>query len=233
LLCHNFNKFDYHKFRTVVRPKRVHFFWGNCRKKSTRVCPDGQYYFSNLIYVHRPIITETIYSLHTIHENSENRSEAETITHRSENEPPENLNTQNYLLIDVRDDCEFSKYHIESSVHFPTFLFRQDKMPANLYNFRNKKGHFLIVCADDEQKCIEAAMILVKKYCDNVYILSNSVKRFLSRYTDFAEGSDPPPPEPLRRKIWNPRILKRQYMSGNYSTTSSMRSTATTRSWKP
>merc|ERR1712173_339444 len=79
-------------------------------------------------------------------------------------------------------------------------MLRQDKLGKEIYEHKNKPYHLVIVCADSERTAVESANMLVQKFIDNVYVLSSSVRKYLSRYTADAEGTDPPAPEVRKQK---------------------------------
>ena len=40
-----------------------------------------------------------------------------------------------YVLLDIRHEIsDYQMYNIESSIHFPSYMFRQDKMPHEIYS---------------------------------------------------------------------------------------------------
>lgn len=183
-----------------------------------------------LIRSHRPRIIESIYGLEDHTHNTE-------ITHTSDDLHDQNQDDihkqKPYVLIDVRPETEqYQQYHIESSIHFPNYMFRRDKIPHEIYTVRTIPNSFVIVCSDAEEEGITGATILVQKGVQNVYLLSTSIQKFLSRFIDLSRGSDPPEQAPPKKQIWDPKLLKKRYLHGNRST-ASVRTNMSTRTWVP
>jgi len=180
---------------------------------------------ANLIYTHKPHNPESIFCLEG--------SEATQVTHDEETSEGSLKQAKNYVLIDVRrEPSEFETYQIYSSINFPNHMFRRDRLPHGLYSLKQFQHYYIVVCADDEEEGIEGAKNLVQKAWGNVYLLSTSINKFLSRFTDLAEGTNPPPKAHEKKKIWDPKKLKMQYLTSTGSVTS-MRTNCSTRTWFP
>lgn len=211
------------------------FHAGNAAKKKNIRKKNGEA-FSRLkgselytvITDYRPQTHETIYSL------QENTSPTYA-THENLTETEIEIQRP-YVLLDIRHEIsDYQMYNIESSIHFPSYMFRQDKMPHEIYSVRRIPDHAIIVCSNNEEEGIATATTLVHKNCKNVYLLANSIERFLSRYPDTARGNNPPEAAPPKARIWNPKKLKQRYLNGGRShrSTTSINTTMSTRSWLP
>ena len=49
---------------------------------------------------------------------------------------------------------------------------RRDQVHPELYNFRNKEGHLIILYCDDEKISLDAAKLLVQRGTDNIFLLT-------------------------------------------------------------
>eukprot|EP00484_Ammonia_sp_Unknown_P011120 CAMPEP_0197072072 /NCGR_PEP_ID=MMETSP1384-20130603/209911_1 /TAXON_ID=29189 /ORGANISM="Ammonia sp." /LENGTH=331 /DNA_ID=CAMNT_0042510885 /DNA_START=92 /DNA_END=1087 /DNA_ORIENTATION=- len=87
-----------------------------------------------------------------------------------------------FLLLDIRDEAEFEKYHIKSARYYDTTTLRRDKLGNEIYAFKNKPGKIIIICCEEENVGIRFANDLCKKYIDNIFLLTSSVKRFCLKY---------------------------------------------------
>jgi len=158
--------------------------------------------------------------------------------------------SSSFLLLDIRGDAEFAKYHIKSAKHYDTSLLRRDKLGHDIYAFKNKQNKIIIVCCDDESAGVHFCNQLCQKYIDNIFLLSTSVNRFCQRYSDLCVGEQKPknlqdskPKIRIRFADWNSgsqqKYKKKRSSSSavsmkSLSTSMSFVSTATTaRTWKP
>ncbi len=115
-------------------------------------------------------------------------------------------NTKPYLILDVRDTEEFQKYHLVQARTFPYVMLRRDQVHSELYNFRNKQGHLIIIVDDDERIAQEAAKVLVDRGCDNVYLLTGGILEFSSEYPSYVEGNCPSPKNSPKKSSASTRL---------------------------
>eukprot|EP00483_Globobulimina_turgida_P000618 UN00618 len=60
-----------------------------------------------------------------------------------------NHNSSSFLLLDIRDEEEYNKYHIKSSKNYDTTLLRRDKLGNEIYAFKNKSDKIIIICCNN------------------------------------------------------------------------------------
>ncbi len=96
-----------------------------------------------------------------------------------------------YLILDVREDFEYRTCHIQQARTYPAAMMRRDYVHPELYSFRNKSGHLIIVYCDDERVSCEAAKVLVGRGTDNIYLLTGGMKEFYSHFPTYIEGNPP------------------------------------------
>ena len=107
-----------------------------------------------------------------------------------------------FLLVDVRDEEEFEKYHIKDSVNFPAPNITRDRVSAELHRFRNAFGKMIIIYHFDERPGIDAASKFADKGYENIYLISGGIEVFAARNRSMIEGTELPPerkPEKTRK----------------------------------
>lgn len=158
---------------------------------------------------------------------------------------PENLSSP-FLLLDIRDKQQFDKYHIKTAKQYDMSLLRKDKLGNDIYYFKNKSDKIIIICGNEENVAIKFANELSKKYIDNLFLLTSSVKRFCIKFPELCVGTNLPqrnnhnePKARLHYVEWRSSSQKRKKLKHStmptmsvMSTMSTM-STATTRTWIP
>lgn len=148
-----------------------------------------------------------------------------------------------FLLLDIRDEAEFEKYHIKSARYYDTTTLRRDKLGNEIYAFKNKPGKIIIICCEEENVGIRFANDLCKKYIDNIFLLTSSVKRFCLKYPDLCVGHSFPekpvdqkqPKARIHLVDWRPSNKRASSTKFSHSpSVKSMMSTASSvRTWKP
>ncbi|ETO27863.1 hypothetical protein RFI_09270 [Reticulomyxa filosa] len=123
-----------------------------------------------------------------------------------------------FLLLDIRSEADFNKYHIKSARQYDTALVRKDKLGHEIYRYKNKKEKLIIICGDKEADCNEFGTSLVQKYIENVFVLMiclvfvqqlntgttsfMTVESFCAKYPGYCEGENiPSPPSPDSAKF--------------------------------
>jgi centrosomal protein CEP41 len=149
-----------------------------------------------------------------------------------------------FLLLDIREEEEFNKYHIKTSTLYDPAQLRRDRLGAAVYAFKNKKDKIIVICSNDQNDGIKFANDLCQKYIDNVFLLTTSIERFCLKFPDLCVGHSFPQkpkeeePKAMMRYIsWKPtkkhqKIKPSTHRMHDMDLVSNM-STATTRSWKP
>lgn len=96
-----------------------------------------------------------------------------------------------YLILDMRSEGEFAKGHLLHARSFPHTLLRRDQLHSDVYQFRNKEEHLIILYCDKEEMSRDAAKIMVDRGIDNIFLLTGGLHEFVSRHSHRMEGEMP------------------------------------------
>ena len=96
-----------------------------------------------------------------------------------------------YLILDIREKYEYDRGHLLQARNFPYALLRRDQSPADLYSFKNKEEHLIIVYCDDERLSRDAAKTFVDRGVDNIFLLSGGMLEFAAEFPFYIEGDVP------------------------------------------
>ena len=96
-----------------------------------------------------------------------------------------------YLILDMREKFEYDKGHLLQARNFPYALLRRDQIPTDLYSFKNKEEHLIILYCDDEKISREAAKTFVDRGVDNIFLLSGGMLEFSAEFPFYIEGEVP------------------------------------------
>ena len=141
----------------------------------------------------------TLLQLHLVETDQEEESISNLIINNNENDY-KNDNNQNviqqnqdessspFLLLDIRNEEEFNKYHIKSAKQYDMLSLRRDKLGNDIYYFKNKSDKIIIICCNDENVGIKFSNELSKKYIDNIFLLTISVQRFCIKFPELCVG---------------------------------------------
>jgi rhodanese-related sulfurtransferase len=114
-----------------------------------------------------------------------------------------------YLILDVREPENYNICHILQAKSYPYTMIRRDYLLPEIYQFKNKPEHLIILYCDDERISRDTAKTMVDRGIDNVYLLEGGLKEFASHYPAFVEGHIPerllmtPPKSGLTRSRMN------------------------------
>ena len=101
-------------------------------------------------------------------------------------------NETTFLLLDMREESEYSEFHIKESINFPAPNVTRDKIIPELYWFWNKEDKLIIIYMYDERSGTAAAKLLYEKGYDNVFLLSGGIEEFIMSYDELIEGINVP-----------------------------------------
>jgi len=96
-----------------------------------------------------------------------------------------------YLILDMRDESDFAKGHLLHARSFPHQLLRRDQLHADVYQFRNKEEHLIILYCDKEDISRDAAKIMVDRGIDNIFLLTGGLFEFVGKHSHRMEGQMP------------------------------------------
>lgn len=97
-----------------------------------------------------------------------------------------------FLLLDLRPEEDYAKYHIRESVNFPASLIPRDKYPQQMYLLKNKPNKLIIVIHEDERLGVQFAACLYQKGFDNVYLVTGGMEEFYQKHPDWVQGTQLP-----------------------------------------
>jgi len=101
-----------------------------------------------------------------------------------------NLADIDFLILDLREDCDYGRIHIKDAVNFPAFNISRDKFSSQMIMMKNKPGKMIILYHNDERNGIPYANNFYQKGYDNVYFLSGGIEEFAKNYPDYLEGPE-------------------------------------------
>lgn len=96
-----------------------------------------------------------------------------------------------FVLLDLRDEDDYNKYHIKEAISFPAPNITRDRILPQVYRLKNQEGKFIIVYTFDERPGVEAAKKFAEKDYSNVYLLSGGIEEFCKAFPMLVEGDVP------------------------------------------
>lgn len=97
-----------------------------------------------------------------------------------------------YVLLDLREECDFEKWHIKESINFPLTHLKRDKMIPEIFRMKNKDGKLIVIYMFDEREGTPAAKAFFEKGYENVCLLSGGIEQFHAEYPELIEGTQVP-----------------------------------------
>ena len=101
-----------------------------------------------------------------------------------------NLSEIDYIILDLREECDYERIHLKDSISFPAVNISRDKFTHQLIMMKNKPGKMIILYHNDERNGIPFANNFFQKGYDNVYFLSGGIEEFAKNYPDYLEGPE-------------------------------------------
>lgn len=114
--------------------------------------------------------------------------------------PPSESECPKILLLDLREQSEYRKWHIRYAINFPAVNIQQDSVFGQLAQFKNKTNKLIVVYANDERHGTQAAKIIFEKGYDNIYLLTGSICVFAYENHDLLEGTEIPSKKELKQQ---------------------------------
>lgn len=107
-----------------------------------------------------------------------------------------------FILLDLRDEEVYHRFHIKEAINFPAPNISRDKTFGQLLRFKNSHDKLIVVYMDDERQGTQYAKILFEKGFDNIYLLTGGIEKFLENCYDLVEGECvPAKPEPAATAV--------------------------------
>ena len=93
----------------------------------------------------------------------------------------------------MREAACFNDGHLLQARSFPSHMLRRDAHHPEIFQFRNKPEHMIIVYCDTEGELQsrECAKIMTDRGADNVFLLSGGFKEMVHKYPHRIEGNMP------------------------------------------
>ena len=96
------------------------------------------------------------------------------------------------VLLDLRSEQEYKKWHIKNAINFPAINIQRDQVFGQLTLFKNRQDKLIVVYAEDERHGTHLAKIIFEKGFDNIYLLTGSISVFTFENPQLTEGSEIP-----------------------------------------
>jgi len=96
-----------------------------------------------------------------------------------------------YLILDVREPDVFQQCHLLHARNYPYTAARRDYIHPDIYKYRNKAEHLIIMYCDDERMSKDAAKLMVDRGIDNIFLLTGGIFEFGIDFPVFIEGELP------------------------------------------
>jgi rhodanese-related sulfurtransferase len=97
-----------------------------------------------------------------------------------------------FLLIDLRQEEDYAKYHIKDSTNFPASLIPRDKYPHQMYLLKNKPNKLIVMIHEDERLGVQFATALYQKGFDNIYLVTGGMEEFYQKHPQWVQGTHLP-----------------------------------------
>jgi centrosomal protein CEP41 len=101
-----------------------------------------------------------------------------------------NLSEIDYLILDLREECDYERIHIKDALNFPGYNISRDKFTHQMIMMKNKPGKMIILYHNDERNGIPYANNFYQKGYDNIYFLSGGIEEFTKNFPDYLEGPE-------------------------------------------
>ena len=96
-----------------------------------------------------------------------------------------------FVLLDLREEDEYEKYHIKEAISFPAPNITRDRILPQVFRLRNQEGKFIIVYTFDERPGVEAARQFAERDYHNVFLLSGGIEEFCKTFPHLIDGNPP------------------------------------------
>ena len=101
-----------------------------------------------------------------------------------------NLSEIDFIILDLREECDYERIHLREAISFPAVNISRDKFTNQLIMMKNKPGKMIILYHNDERNGIPYANNFFQKGYDNVYFLSGGIEEFAKNYPEHLEGPE-------------------------------------------
>ena len=101
-----------------------------------------------------------------------------------------NLSDIDFIILDLREACDYERIHLKEAISFPAVNISRDKFTHQLIMMKNKPGKMIILYHNDERNGIPYANNFFQKGYDNVYFLSGGIEEFAKNFPEHLEGPE-------------------------------------------
>lgn len=101
-----------------------------------------------------------------------------------------------FLLLDVRDEEEFEKCHIQGAKLYPKARLSRatNQFTPEILNYKAHPEKMIIVYCDYGKTSAEAAQMFAERGFDNIFLLHDGLAAFADEYPNLVGPNPPPPP---------------------------------------
>jgi centrosomal protein CEP41 len=102
-----------------------------------------------------------------------------------------------FLLLDVRDEDDFAKCHIQNAQCYPKGRLSRatGQFSQEILSFRGQPKKVIVLYCDYGATSADAAQQFAEREFDNVFLLHGGLADFAVEFPDFVGPGDPPKPE--------------------------------------
>ena len=105
----------------------------------------------------------------------------------TDNKPP-------FIVLDVRERHEFSAARIACARHFPANDLKHDKITPELFYYKNRAQHVIVIYDLDDRAGREVATMFTEKGWENIFLLSGGLETFNHYFKSKVKGEMAAPP---------------------------------------
>lgn len=96
-----------------------------------------------------------------------------------------------YLILDLRPPEAYAQCKITQARSFPAVLLNQDRMPPEVFRYKNREGNLIILYEDMERIACDAAATLMSRGFDNLYVVTGGLNALIEFHPEYVEGTIP------------------------------------------
>lgn len=101
-----------------------------------------------------------------------------------------------FILLDVRDEEEFEKCHIQNAQNYPKARLSRatGQFTPEILQFRGHPEKMVVVYCDYGQTSAEAAQMFAERDFDNIFLLHGGLSEFAEQFPNLVGPGEPPAP---------------------------------------
>jgi centrosomal protein CEP41 len=103
----------------------------------------------------------------------------------------ESIQRPPFLILDVREKKEYNQCHIKGAQSYPANNLRHDIITPDLYYYKNKDGHVIVVYDLDDRMARNVATMFTEKGYENIFLMTGGMERFSVLHSALLVGKLP------------------------------------------